>query len=73
MSLEDVGRKVMFYPDSMRHEPSEKEVIMVIKAPRGEMRLFDYVPHRQWREPAKEYQDHQCEAIRAFTEEHRND
>lgn len=68
MSLEDVGKKVMFYPDSMMCEPSEKEVVMVIRTPRGEIRLFATPEYR-----GRVVGDITVEAIRAFMAEHYND
>jgi len=66
IELEDVGRDVLLTFCSWSHNyyQTEVRVQMVIKAPRGTMALFD----NKYISP-----DSQCEAIRAFMEEHNND
>lgn len=48
------------------------KVQMVIKAPRGTMALFEYVPYRQWRIPTEKFKAKQCEVIKAFMEQHKS-
>ena len=61
MNLEEVGSLKTL--DNLRNHPTVK-VIMCVKAPKGIMQLFD----RNYISP-----DSQCEAIKAFMEEHKND
>ena len=63
--LDDVGKKVHArVPIMYTHVDIDTKIAMVIKAPRGTLTLFD-----------KDYisPDTQCEAIRAFMEEHSDD
>lgn len=60
IELEDCGRDLLLTFD--RGGQTEVKVQMVIKAPRGTMALFD----REYVSP-----DTQCQAIRAFMDEHR--
>jgi len=62
--LDDCGREFHLL---FGHRMADVTVIMVVKAPRGTMVLFDKA---HWGSPSP---DRQCEAIRAFVEEHRND
>lgn len=63
--LDDVGREVHVTVRSLYRDISVDEKInMVIKAPRGTMVLFD----QGYISP-----DTQCEAIKAFMEEHKDD
>lgn len=61
MELEDVGKLVSL--DNLRGQPMV-EVVMVIKAPRGTLAIF---------KNKYQYFDTQCEGIKAFMEQHRND
>lgn len=65
MELEDVGKDVLLTFDRFtKRYQTEKKVTMIIKAPRGTLTLFD----NKYISP-----DTQCEAIKAFVEEHTND
>ena len=70
-SLSDVGRTVLNIPFMDRPSPyvSSVEVIMVIKAPRGQATIFkprnEYGPYYGSYEPP-------AEAVRAFMEQHRD-
>ncbi len=69
IELEDCGRELhLGFPVLSKPDRAlDVTVIMVIKAPRGVMALF---------EPGKyswSIQSKQCKAIKAFMEEHRND
>lgn len=61
IELEDCGRDVLLH-FNMRQV--EKKIYMIIKAPKGTMVLFD----NHYISP-----DTQCEAIKAFMEEHNDD
>ena len=61
MRLSDCGREIIATYD-WGNNPIQVKVIMVIKAPRGVMALFD-----------KGDQDKQCLGIKYFMEEHAND
>ena len=65
MSLDQVGKKVTlaFRQNNIEDYEKEVEVIMVIKTPRGELSLFG-----RYISP-----DSQCEAIKRFMEEHKDD
>jgi len=64
MELGDVGKDVLLtFDDLIRHQ-TEKNILMIIKAPKGTIALFD----NKYISP-----DTQCEAIKAFMEEHKND
>ena len=63
IELEDCGTEFLLSFTRMGHHYRTCVVpIMIIKAPRGCMALFD-----------KGYVPDQCEAIKAFMDEHRND
>lgn len=64
MELDDCGRELHLTQDSPWQPDMNVVVQMVIKAPRGTMALFDY----GYVSP-----DTQCEAIKAFMEQHRHD
>ena len=73
--LDDCGREfqVWFGPYETIDKYRDVTVQMVIKAPRGTMVLFEYIPHRQWRTEGNRSVTNKCQAIKAFMEEHRND
>ena len=75
IELDDCGRELSleFSPKREHIHIADVKVIMVIKAPRGTLALFEYAPHRQWQDPTNKYLDHQRMAIKAFMKEHRND
>lgn len=60
MELEDCGKtKMVYFP--AKHMDKEREIIMVIKAPKGTLTLYG------------NNTDKQCEAIKAFMEIHKNE
>jgi len=61
IELDDCGRELHLSNTSPYRDDMNVTVIMVIRAPRGTMALFD----QNYISP-----DTQCEAIRAFMEEH---
>ena len=67
MSLDDCGKKIRIRYLNKRNEEGDVKVIMVIKAPRGEMRLFK--PNK----PSIGQADKQRLAIRIFMRQHRSD
>lgn len=66
MELEDVGRDVLltFGTVYSGYHQSKTKIIMIIKAPRGTLALFDN-KHRGT--------DAQCKGIKAFMEQHSDD
>jgi len=62
-----VGKEIRI--DSLRGQPTVK-VVMAIKAPRGMCRIFGQPPNRYSKHLGQAYVDAQCEAIRAFMEQH---
>jgi len=60
MELSNVGQVISL--NDLRDKPIVK-VIMVIKAPRGICQIFENPPNRH-------YAGTQCEAVRAFMEQH---
>ena len=64
IELDDCGKVVLLAFHTQIQHQAEVMIQMVVKAPRGTMALIDY----KYISP-----DSQCEAIRAFMEEHKND
>jgi len=64
ITLDDCGKELMLTLQNWTTYQTEVKAIMVITAPRGTMALFD----QNYISP-----DTQCEAIKAFMEEHRYD
>lgn len=63
--LDQVGKKVtlLHLRYNALNYTKETEVIMAVKAPKGEMMLFG--PHK--------HMDDKCKAIKRFMEEHKDD
>lgn len=74
IELDDTGKKLLlsFGEFKIGVYQIKVKVLMVIKAPRGTMALFDYKPHRQWSSPTSKYLSGQRKAIRAFMKEDKN-
>ncbi len=75
MPLEDAGKRVtisrkMYVSNFERYY--DRDIVMVIVAPRGECRLFSNV-HNPSMSVHSQVTDTQCEAIRAFMEEYKDD
>jgi len=72
MNLNDVGETVEFITYQYgRYCTNPVKVLMGIKAPRGQMFLFDCIVCGTGREYF--YTTEKCKAIKAFMEEHSND
>jgi len=67
MELEDVG-KIRELTD-LRGEPSVR-VVMAIKSPRGMCQIFEQPLNQYSKHLGQTYVDAQCDAIRAFMEQH---
>lgn len=74
LELEDVGRPIVLNFEGRFRNNYSAEVtpIMVIKAPRGTLTIFEgkFMPHSRFSFPLRAKK---CQAIRAFMREHKHD
>jgi len=64
ITLDDCNKDLLL-TSGAGYKQTEVKAIMVIKAPRGTMVLFESKPPHWWK-----VEDAQCEAIKAFMEQH---